>query len=90
MRCTNCGSELEDDALFCTACGAKVETQIGQVPPGQSVKEPGKKRNVLVTGILGIAVIALAVVAVFLVKGVFVTEKNRICNGRRLAHNDSD
>ena len=25
MYCTNCGAEMPDDALFCTACGEKID-----------------------------------------------------------------
>lgn len=41
MKCTNCGSELEADALFCTNCGHKIEdTQNETVQSKQAVQQP--------------------------------------------------
>ena len=33
MRCNNCGAELQDNAKFCTSCGANVEAQGPQGGP---------------------------------------------------------
>ena len=32
MNCTNCGTHLADDALFCFSCGAKVNSQPAVAP----------------------------------------------------------
>ena len=54
MNCTNCGSEIKEDAKFCTACGAVVsetkalETETPVVvaePVYQAPNQPSKKEN---------------------------------------------
>lgn len=65
MYCKNCGNKLNDDAKFCTKCGAKTDQQI--IRPRSSVKEPVNKgkykshkshKSIILTG----AVVILAVV----------------------------
>ena len=37
MYCTNCGAEMPDDALFCTACGEKIDHEgVAAVGPEES------------------------------------------------------
>lgn len=43
--CTKCGKELEDNALYCTACGATQNT--GQTPTTQSIDGNSVGFNVL-------------------------------------------
>ncbi|MFX1311636.1 MAG: zinc-ribbon domain-containing protein [Promethearchaeota archaeon] len=38
MYCTNCGSEIPDDAKFCTYCGSKIHQSI--TPPIQPSQPP--------------------------------------------------
>ena len=54
MNCTNCGSEIKEDAKFCAACGAVVsetkalETETPVVvaePVYQAPNQPSKKEN---------------------------------------------
>lgn len=48
--CTQCGSQLNDDALFCNSCGAKVadaeETTVENTPITQEVNEPAQTEAV--------------------------------------------
>lgn len=39
--CPNCHAQLDDNAIFCTACG----TQFGAVPPQQNAIPPSAERN---------------------------------------------
>lgn len=78
--CEECGAHLEDDALFCDACGAPCGTEDAQTVPSPAVEpnadtaaqtkkqaaeqEPKKKSNI---GILaGLAALAVCIVAAFL------------------------
>ena len=53
MNCTNCGSEINEDAKFCAACGAVVsetkaletETPVVAEPVYQAPNQPSKKEN---------------------------------------------
>lgn len=80
MFCKNCGKELKDGALFCTGCGQKVlmpgasaqSRQPEVQKPVQRVSVPksaGKSKsgvNVLPWIVVGILMVALAVVGYFL------------------------
>lgn len=39
--CPNCHAQLDDNAIFCTACG----TQFGAVPPSAECNSPSAERN---------------------------------------------
>lgn len=41
MFCANCGTQLDDDALFCHGCGAR--TNVQEEAPASTPKEPKKK-----------------------------------------------
>lgn len=55
MKCTFCGAELNDDAVFCTECGRAVEIAAEPVKPE---KNPGK-----IFGIISFALAAVALIA---------------------------
>ncbi len=79
MKCTNCGNELEEDAVFCTHCGKKIEPeenmQGGQEQAQkeqtteQPVSKPGKKSMGKIVGAAVIAVIIVAAAVSFSGKG---------------------
>lgn len=39
MKCLNCGSELTDDTIFCSYCGAKVEHDTEMPPTSKTAKQ---------------------------------------------------
>ncbi len=62
MYCHECGSKNEDDATFCTSCGAYVNQEPNSQPFYQDLKPPKSYRNVG---------IALSIVIVLLMAGFF-------------------
>ena len=60
MKCTNCGAELQQDAMFCNVCGERIEVTPQQSP--LSVSPPQKNNNMLII-IIAAIVVAVAVVA---------------------------
>lgn len=51
MFCQNCGNKLDDDAIFCDACGAKVVKKETIVQPAsQSAEKPVEKKETLKEG----------------------------------------
>lgn len=66
-KCTNCGAELEDNAVFCDECGAKQETY---QPVYQNQAATVPKSN---TG-FGIASLVLGIIAVCTLGMWFVPE----------------
>ena len=44
--CPNCGSNQEDDSIFCDECGFKIDTKAKPLSstPEPKTKPPGKKR----------------------------------------------
>ena len=53
MYCSNCGKELEDDALFCQECGQEVKTTINMKSENRLLK----KKSYFIVGIaIGILV----------------------------------
>ena len=61
MRCTNCGTELQPGATFCTNCGAAVtanyDYQQNAYAPAVPTEDPGKGKGTvaMVMGIIAIA-----------------------------------
>ena len=54
MYCSNCGKELEDDALFCQECGQEVKTTINMKSENRLLK----KKSYFIVGIaIGILVV---------------------------------
>ena len=48
MKCTNCGSDLSEEALFCPSCGIKVvkeKTESRKVENVEKEKKKGKENN---------------------------------------------
>lgn len=62
--CSKCGKEMDDNALFCTGCGAKLEDGTG----GKAVpKEPKKGGKWIWAGaILSVVILVLGVAAVYI------------------------
>ncbi len=42
MKCSKCGAELEEGALFCGSCGAKVETEAAPEAPESEAEQPAQ------------------------------------------------
>ena len=45
MRCSNCGTELPPNTLYCPACGSQVNVYGGQQMPGQMNYNYGQQNN---------------------------------------------
>ena len=39
MKCTNCGTEIEEGSLFCTGCGKKVSDMVQKEIPTVTVDD---------------------------------------------------
>lgn len=57
MYCVNCGNEIDDDAQFCTACGAKVERE--QVEES-AVKSTVSKRTIALGAVCVLIICVIA------------------------------
>lgn len=64
MKCTFCGAELNDDAMFCTECGRAIEAAPAEPAEAfvKAEKDPGKILGIIAL-ILGIVAIALPIIA---------------------------
>lgn len=65
MFCTNCGNQIDDNAKFCTKCGAPVsKTSSTPQPPSskeeQSGSKPKGKRRIAVIAVVLVCLLALA------------------------------
>lgn len=63
MKCTNCGSDLSEEALFCPSCGIKVvkeKTESRKVENVEKEKKKGKGRKIIIP-ILAVAVLLVCV-----------------------------
>ena len=65
MKCTFCGAELNDDAMFCTECGRAIEAAPAEPAEAfvKAEKDPGKILGIIAL-ILGIVAIALPIIAI--------------------------
>lgn len=71
MFCTNCGTQLNDDAMFCTSCGAKIQREEtsatmpasaeAAVPPSEA---PTPNRKPIIIAAIVLACVAIALIAV--------------------------
>ena len=59
--CTNCGSALDDEALFCSNCNTAVETDPVEVAPVEATPAGKPKLNAKLIGI-GAAVLAVVII----------------------------
>ncbi|MEI3376543.1 MAG: zinc ribbon domain-containing protein [Coriobacteriales bacterium] len=80
MYCGKCGSELDDDAIFCTECGTKIArddttsvaattpepapVQPGTTAPVADADNPKKKRTGLIIAIAAAVVVVIAIVGI--------------------------
>lgn len=71
MWCPNCGEKLEDDCVFCPACGVRVQEEQDVLEEEFGCKEPEKKANMPLVIIVIIVVVSLllGVGAYFFVSG---------------------
>ncbi len=65
MFCKECGTQLSDNAQFCTNCGAKTENAVSVESAGSS---PPKKKKSMIIGAVGILVFAMTAGVFFVVK----------------------
>lgn len=75
MFCSQCGTNLPDDAQFCAACGARVSDMVesGTVREGVAAESPSsspapsgkRKKTGLIIGIVAVVVVALVGVGVY-------------------------
>lgn len=59
--CPNCGSQLEDGASFCNACGAQIEQQQTVTTPPQ---KSGSAKKFILLGVIAAAVVALVIILI--------------------------
>src|ERR1044072_4379578 len=45
IKCPNCGTEITDDALFCSECGKKIMTAVAAEDKIIHAPLPGQERN---------------------------------------------
>ncbi|MEI3376542.1 MAG: zinc-ribbon domain-containing protein [Coriobacteriales bacterium] len=65
MHCEKCGSKLDDGAMFCTECGAKVAQNEQAQPSQQSANaKPPRNKLAIPLAIAAIAAVALIIVLV--------------------------
>ncbi len=79
--CKNCGTNLKDDAVFCTECGTKIENGTEGVPESRKdeslmkIKEILKNKKVVTMSIIAvIAVIAIIAFAMNSVKAIKISD----------------
>ena len=80
MFCSNCGTELKDDAKFCNNCGKPVRKQnhapvpgapLGNAPPSSSGQKKAQKMNSGKSGtrlLVCVAMVIVAAVTIYSVK----------------------
>lgn len=73
MKCNRCGCPLDDDSVFCTNCGARVDSEIAPTANAEQKKKNGKK--------LAIVIISAVATLLALVGGIILlTIKNNTVN----------
>ena len=82
MKCSNCGAEIKEEAIFCPQCGVRQNEQTGQGMQSQQPQDTGADKSAsadkpvkkgLPTGaIIGIGAAALAVVAAIVAAVIFL------------------
>ena len=75
MFCNHCGSQIDDDAMFCPVCGKAVKSGETAQPAGTTAQPSAAKKKSPLPLILGAAGIAAAAAAVFML--VVVPMQNR-------------
>lgn len=75
MYCENCGTSVEAGSKFCSACGNKIEAEVGSPRASRSNSAGGRKRNssykVQTILLISIPALLLVVVAVWLIPSAF-------------------
>ena len=80
--CKNCGTNLKDDAVFCTECGTKIRTELKKLcrkaertNPLMKIKEILKNKKVVTMSIIAvIAVIAIIAFAMNSAKAIKISD----------------
>lgn len=70
--CEKCGCQLDDDELFCTACGAKYEgnesiPNEAEVKNKKSEKPNKSKKKAVILGVIAICIIAIGTLGYFVI-----------------------
>lgn len=84
MRCSCCGKELKDDAIFCPDCGTKIEVEqktevsVQEIPTNENEK---KKNTGKSFGKIGGAIAILFIIVCFLTIGGDSEEIQMVKNG---------
>ncbi len=82
VYCSKCGKQMDDNATFCSGCGAPLQSQINYtVPDINKARKPGFGIAAFVLGIVGllawiIPIIGLPVGVIALVLGIIGLKKN--------------
>src|SRR6266852_9572336 len=71
MFCANCGATLQESSQFCDRCGAPTTTQANPASaqvavPTEAGKTSGKALGSLISGIFGLLLFPVAIVAIIL------------------------
>lgn len=84
MFCPNCGTNLEDGHVFCSACGASLQTSVSEdIPmtpdlPVTPKKSSPKKKILIITAVVTALALAIGAVAVYLVNNPTVYLRTKI------------
>ena len=103
MFCTKCGNKLEEGSTFCVKCGTKLEGEKTPVAEARTVKKEKdknqkdnvNKKNKIVGTVAVLALVAVVVGLVFLVKGLFggsdskSTYDELVLYKKRIIYNDT-
>lgn len=65
MNCVNCGSPLEDDAAFCTSCGARVQPE-SRIEEHEKVPEKSSSNKKMVFGVCAAIAIVVLILSALL------------------------
>ena len=74
MYCKNCGTQLDDHAKFCYACGTPVGATPAPKPHSETPPVPKKKKGLIAL----VAIVALVAVAAVVLSGLFVNDSVKV------------
>ena len=86
MFCSNCGKEINDDAIFCSNCGKKVITNPNENIEDKIDKKGKKIRIKLSYFIIGIVSIIIIIGTIF----IFISNQNDVSQNNNLDNAEID
>jgi len=76
MKCSDCGNEIPSQSKFCLSCGKAVGATGAMAP----AREQGRKRLWIGAAVAGLLLVAIAVGAVYMLRGRAVTQATPVPN----------